>query len=82
MIVESHPIDPAILRDITDRDLGNRLLKKKIFQRLLQRSFRYLRHNVNLPIEIEVSFCHLHESKTEETDLILYCLICIDNFLQ
>ena len=38
MIIEGHTVDAAILRDIVDRDLRDRLLKEQVLQGLFQRS--------------------------------------------
>ena len=44
MVVKGHAVDPAILRDIRHRDLGERLFQQQVFQRLLQSPLCYLRH--------------------------------------
>ena len=48
MIIEGHTVDAAILRDIVDRDLRDRLLKEQVLQGLFQSSFRYLGHGAIL----------------------------------
>ena len=50
MIIEGHTVDAAILRDIVDRDLRDRLLKEQVLQGLFQRSLcnlGQLRHLLN-----------------------------------
>ena len=50
MIIEGHTVDTAVLRDIVDRDLRDRLLKEQVLQGLFQRSFGYLGH-AGLPLQ-------------------------------
>ena len=44
MIIEGHPVYAAILGNIVYRYLGKRFFQKKIFKRLLECPFSYLRH--------------------------------------
>ena len=48
MIIEGHPIDPAVLGDIADGDLIQGLLGQELFQRVFQGVFGKLGHNAFL----------------------------------
>jgi len=47
VVVEGHTVHAAVLGDIIDGDLIQRLLKQQLFQRCLQRPFCSLRHEIH-----------------------------------